>query len=152
MFQRDAMRGACCGLADDERLPDRGHLVGAELTLHAQRAGHSTSALAAAHLSYLASERRRHPCLFIWNRSVGAEGTKLPTATVSRCRVIVLTIELPASSWAAAVGPFPRFPHIDLCFPLSSMGTLWGQPWGQPWATIYTAVPMEPLRIAAPAV
>jgi hypothetical protein len=50
----------------------------------------------------------------------------------------VLTIELPASSWAAAVGLSPGFPALTSVSP-SSMGTLWGQTWGQLWTAIYRA-------------
>jgi hypothetical protein len=50
----------------------------------------------------------------------------------------VRTIELPASSWAAAVGLSPGFPALTSVSP-SPVGTLWGQPWGQPWTAIYRA-------------
>jgi hypothetical protein len=66
------------------------------------------------------------------SRSALAGGAILPTATVSRCRATALTIELPASSWAAAVGLSLGFPALTSVSP-SSVGTLWGQPWGQPW-------------------
>src|SRR5215467_8519894 len=69
---------------------------------------------------------------------VGDTGNEPVTSTVSRCRATVLTIELPASSWAAAVGLSPGFPALTSVSP-SSVGTLWGQPWGQPWTTIYRA-------------
>jgi hypothetical protein len=69
----------------------------------------------------------------------------LPTATVSRCRATVLTIELPASSWATAVGLSPGFPAFTSVSP-SSVGTLWGQPWGQPWTATYRADEEDPSR------
>ena len=58
------------------------------------------------------------------------------TSTVSRCRATALTIELPPSSWAAAVGVSPDFPTLTPVSPPSE-GTLWGQPWGQPQTAIY---------------
>jgi hypothetical protein len=69
---------------------------------------------------------------------VGDTGIEPVTSTVSRCRATVLTIELPASSWAVAVGLSPGFPALTSVSP-SSVGTLWGQPWGQPWTAIYRA-------------
>lgn len=69
--------------------------------------------------------------------------TREPTSTVSRCRATVLTIELPASSWAAAVGLSLGFPALTSFSP-SSVGTLWGQPRGQPWtATRPPTVPFQ---------
>ena len=63
---------------------------------------------------------------------VGNTGIEPVTSTVSRCRTIVLTIELPALSWAAAVGLSPGFPALtSVSTPF--VGTLWGQPWGQLW-------------------
>src|SRR5262249_9590280 len=73
-----------------------------------------------------------------WFMQPDRTSRRVETATVSRCRVTVLTLELPASSWAAAVGLSPCFPALASVSP-SSVGTLWGQPWGQPWTAIYRA-------------
>jgi hypothetical protein len=70
--------------------------------------------------------RRQFSSAYIPNlaRRVGhARGIRV-IATVSRCRATVLTIELPASSWAAAVGLAPGFPALTSVSP-SSVGTLW---------------------------
>jgi hypothetical protein len=66
---------------------------------------------------------------------VGDSGIEPVTSTVSRCRATALTIELPPSSWASAVGGSLDFPTLTPVSP-PSVGALWGQPWGQPQTAI----------------
>jgi hypothetical protein len=58
---------------------------------------------------------------------LAARGAVIPSI-VSRRRATALTIELPASSWAATVGAF-QVPRHDLCFPILC-GDIVGQPMG----------------------
>jgi hypothetical protein len=73
---------------------------------------------------------------------VGSTRIEPVTSTVSRCRARALTIELPSSSWAAAIGVSPDFPALALVPPLS-VGTLWGQAWGQLRTAIFAVTKGE---------
>src|SRR5215467_1272832 len=84
-----------------------------------------------------------------WLWVVGLRGLEPRTSSLSGCRATALTIELPASSWAAAVGVFPGFPRVNLCCPALCGDTV-GSPWGQLWTAIYGADEGDP-RPSAPA-